>query len=247
MKRRNKSSISDCILNQLLLCLNFKICFQKLQSLKERGISAKVLSLNLKCLGSLGPIYYDESDVKQPPLRHQLPKFRDSDIDDAMDIVSDYCSFFNYHIIEHIIDKLGVQQDKENLTEYKEAFNKYATNRHVFECPSEVGSITKHDVTMFVTLDDTHDNSTACALDLLVSKLREILKIPPGTGLKLCRIEPGSLKLTFQLPVLVVHDIFPLSKEQEVELSNIGVSNLWFIYQFKGYQNLVHLLAYYAY
>ena len=209
------------------------------ESLKVRRISAKELAKNIKCLGSLGPIY---GDVEQHLLRHQLPTLRDSEIDDAMEVVNDYCSFFNFRIIEHIIDKFGTQQDKDNLTEYKKAFNEYASNRHVFKCPAEVGTITKNDVTMFVTLDETHDNSTVCALDLFVSNLREILKIPPGTGLKLCRITPGSLKLTFQLPVFVAQDIFPLSIEQEIELSNIGVSNLWFIYQFRGHQNQVRLM-----
>ena len=212
------------------------------ESLKERGISAKALAHNLKCIGSLVPTFKDD---EQHVLRRQLPKFQNGQIDDAMHVVNDYCSFFNYRIIEHIIDKLGTEQDKDNLSKYKEDFNEYASKRHVFECPSEVGTITSNDVTMFVTLDKTHDNSTVCALDLFVSELREILKVPPGTGLKLCRIEPGSLKLTFQLPFFVVHDIFPLSNAQETALSNQGVSNLWFIYQFSRHQQQVklHLFA----
>ena len=172
---------------------------------------------------------------------------KDSQIDDVMNVVKDYCSFFNYRIIEHIINMLGTEQDKKNLSEYKKAFNDYASNHHVFECPSEVGTLTKNDVTMFVTLDQTHDNSIVCALDLFVGKLQEILKIPPGTGLRLCHIEPGNMKLTFQLPCFVVQNIFPLSEEQETELSNNGVSNLWFIFQFSRHQKQVKMIFFFLY
>ena len=85
---------------------------------------------------------------------------------------------------------------------------------------------------MFVTLDEGYDVSTDNALHTFVGKLQEVLKIPAGTELKPCYSEPGSTKLSFQLPCCVVQNVFPLSKEQETDLSNNGVTNLWFIYQF---------------
>jgi hypothetical protein len=81
-------------------------------------------------------------------------------------------------------------------------------------------------------LDETYDISTDDALHKFAGKIQEILKIPTGTEFKPCHNEPGSTKLTFHLPCCVVRKIFPLSKEQETDLSNNGVSNLWFIYQF---------------
>ena len=85
---------------------------------------------------------------------------------------------------------------------------------------------------MFVTLDEDYDISTDSALHTFAGKLQEILKIPAGSELKSCCSELGSTKLTFQFPCCVVQNVFPLSKEQETDLSNNGVSNLWFIYQF---------------
>ena len=128
-----------------------------------------------------------------------------------------------------------------NLKKYKEIFNEYASKTHIFLCPSEFGTITNNDVTMFVLLGEIYKSSTVSALNLFVKTFREILKISQDAGLKLCSIEQGSLKLTFQLPVFVVQDIFPLSNEQEVELSNCGVCNLWFIYQFSVQQKQVKL------
>ena len=113
--------------------------------------------------------------------------------------------------------------------------------RHVFECPSEVGTVTDSDAKMFVTLDETYDNCSLSALHLFTRQLQVILKLSPGSGPKLCQIEPGSLKLTFQLPFSVLQDIFPLSSEQEANLAGLDVDNLWLIYQFNRQQYQVEL------
>ena len=91
---------------------------------------------------------------------------------------------------------------------------------------------------MFVTLDESCDDG---AVDTFVRNLQKILQIPPDTGLKQYHIERGStsLTLTFQLSCFIVRNKFPLSEEQEMELSNNGISNLWFIYQFKRHQKQV--------
>ena len=96
---------------------------------------------------------------------------------------------------------------------------------------------------MFVTLDEGYDVSTDNALHTFAGKLQEVLKIPAGTELKPCCSEPGSTKLSFQLPCCVVQNVFPLSKEQETDLSNNGVTNLWFIYQFN--RQVIRLLFLY--
>ena len=149
-----------------------------------------------------------------------VPELRKSEsIDDAMSVISNYCSFFNYRIVERIIDNLGTEQDRKNVSNYKEEFIKYA-RRHVFKCPSEVGQIseTGH-ADMFVTLDVTYDSYTINHLCALVSNLQRVLKIP-AEQLKRCRIMPGSLKLLFQIPQQA---IFPLSSDQKSELTGLGV------------------------
>ena len=117
------------------------------------------------CLGSLKPTY---DDSEGSDFRHQLPQLRNAElVDDAICIVNEYCSFFNYHIIECIITKLGTEQDKDNLSKYKEEFIEYG-ERHVFECPSKVGERSDHCADMFVTLDKSYDNCTVSNLDLFV-------------------------------------------------------------------------------
>lgn len=200
------------------------------KSLKEREIPVTELLCHLVGMGPMKPTF---NDLGLPAFRCQLPGLKEAkNTDDVMLVVGDYCSFFNLQMLECIIDKVGTDQDRKNLSQYKEEFNQYA-QRHVFECPSEVGKVSKEGhINMFVILDEIYDNCTVSQLQLFIDKLRDILSISPGDGLKLCHITPGSLRLTFQLPAAIANLIFPLSSEQEAVLSSEGVHKLWLIYQF---------------
>lgn len=192
-------------------------------SLVDRKIAVGELFKHIDCLGSVQPIFKG-SDL--PVLGCQLPELKKTDnIDDAMSVISSYCSFFNYRIVEKIIDNLGTEQDKTNLKKYKEEFRIYA-ERLVLECPSELGEMSEiGHANMFVTLDVTYDCYTVSHLYSFVSNLQEVLKIP-AVSLRLCRIGPGSLKLTFQLLHSVQQAVFPLSREQEVALSTLSIVEL---------------------
>ena len=195
------------------------------KSLQKENITVSQLA---SCLGLLGSIKPTFKDSGLPPLRHQLPRLTNAKtIEAAMSVVKDYCSFFNYRMLEHIINELGTKEDKLNLDKYKEDFSKYGM-RHVFECPSKVGEMSRDDHVdnMFVTLDDSFDNCDVNHLQSFISILRKTLRITSNISMKLCRIDPGSVRLTFQLPHLVQQDIFPLSKEQEEELASLGVIEL---------------------
>ena len=192
-------------------------------SLKERNVSPQELYTHLACLGSVKPTY---DDPKQPVLRHYFPQMMKAErIEEAMAIVSSYCSFFNYRLMEVIISKLGTAKDKDNLSIYEKDFSEYA-KCHVFECPSNLGTETDNNAELFMTLDETYDDCTVSVLRLFVRKLAEILKLSSDAALKLYWIELGSLKLTFQIPDFVKEDIFPLSVDQKRALAGLGVVHL---------------------
>ena len=222
--------------------VNMMCRFQELfsattKSLKERKIPTTELLCHLVGMGPMKPTF---NDLSLPPFRCQLPGLQEAkNSDDVMLVVGNYCSFFNLQMLECIIDKVGTEQDKKNLSQYKEEFSRYA-ERHVFECPSDVGQVSEEgNVSMFVILDETYDNCNVSQLQLFIVKLRDILNISPGDGLKLCHITPGSLRLTFQLPACIANYIFPLSSEQEAALAGEGVYKLWLIYQFTAEKNEV--------
>ena len=207
--------------------------FQKLftatkKSLYEEKISVVDLVSHLQCLGPIKPVYTDTEHPPRP-LRCRLPGLANAEtVDAVMSVVKDYCSFFNYHMLEHIIDEFGTKQDKENMASYKEDFNKYA-ECCITQCPSEIGKMSEEGSTnLFVTLDDSFDNCSVSHLTVFIYDLRKILKIPSNVTLKLCQINTGSIKLIFQMlhDCLVQLAIFPLSSEQEAELSSLGVVQL---------------------
>ena len=191
-------------------------------SLRSREIPVKELGRHLECLGHLKPTFEDSG---QPVFRKKLQELKISPIDDAMSVINNYCSFFNYRMLEHIISKLGAEQDKVNLARYKEDFARYG-ERHVFECPAVVGQMSEEgQANMFVTLDASFDNCDVNHLSAFVSNLAQVLNIADMT-LRLCRIGPGSLKLIFQLPLSAQQLTFPLSTNQKVAMVGLGVTHI---------------------
>lgn len=192
-----------------------------IKSLKERNITVKELLNHIGCLGAVEPVD-KESELGQ--LRCELPKAKT--VDDVMSLVRQYSSFFNYRMLENIINHLGGEQDKKNPANYLKDFSDYA-KRKVFECPCEVGTFNENGRSnMFVTLDKSYDNCTISSLKNFERELGKILKVPSDVVVILCRIAPGSLQLIFQIPLFVQKAIFPLSSEQEVALTKLGVVQL---------------------
>ena len=143
-----------------------------------------------------------------------------------MSIVREYSSFFNYQMLENIINHLGGEEDRQNLATYLQEFTEYA-KRKVYECPCEVGQLSEvRRSNMFVTLDKSYDNCTISSLKNFERELAKILNVSSDVVVVLCRIAPGSLQLIFQIPLSVQKAVFPLSSEQEVALSQLGVLHL---------------------
>ena len=215
-------------LKQRLYCesVNMMYKFQKLfsatiKSLKERKVTMKDLLNHIGCLVALEPVY---EDSKLGQLRRELPNVET--IDDVMTIVREYSSFFNYQILQNIIDNLGGEEDRKNLATYLQEFAEYA-KRKVYECPHEVGQL--HEAgrsNILVTLDKSYDNCTVSCLKNFERELAKILNISSDVVVILCRIAPGSLQLIFQIPLEIQKTIFPLSSEQEVALTKLGVAKL---------------------
>ena len=195
-----------------------KLFSATLKSLKERKVTVKELSNHIGCLEALKPAYKYST---RGCLGSELPKAET--VDDVMALVRDYSSFFNYNIIENIIENLGGEQDQKNLAKYLDEFAEYA-KRKVFECPRELGTMNVGDfANIFVTLDASYDNCTVSSLDHFKDVLQAILNIPSDVVMVLCRVELGSLKLTFQIPLSVQQSIFPISNNQRAALIKRGV------------------------
>ena len=190
----------------------------------------------------------------EPVLKHsQAPVFdeRLNDLQKAGDLskvfmgLKDYMSFFNYHLIEHIISVLGTEEDKAELKKYKTNFQQYA-ERRVYECPPQFGPVSEAGhADIFVKIDSRYENYTVAEIEDFTQELSDLLGVSCKGVLRLCSVEKGCFQLTFQIPTFVKEELFPLSREQERALAAEGVIRLTCgEYQFQVIISIPHCLIY---
>ena len=100
------------------------------------------------------------------------PKTLDT-IEKIFMVLEDYFSFFNYGVINHIINALGTEKDKAELQLYKEKFDHYA-KRRIFEIPPAKST---EEVNIFVKLDSLYGDYTDDEIDGFCHKLCEMFDL----------------------------------------------------------------------
>ena len=80
------------------------------ESLRQRNVPVDRLVVHLLSLGAFDPV---TKDSQKPILQIFSQQLQNAEsIEDVLLAIKDHFSFFNYHVIEHIVDKLGTDQDK---------------------------------------------------------------------------------------------------------------------------------------
>ena len=189
------------------------------QSMKARNITVIEVVDCVSEFKTLEPVY-----KKTPEFRYQFPEFlKMTSLDEAMFVISGYSSFFNYHLVEQIINCLGTNEDKERLAKYEQKFEEYA-KRSVYQCPPEIGYASENNWPSFHV--KVHQKGfEKCSISHLrrfINKVANILNLPLGV-LLLKSVFPGCLELTLQVPSSIYQNSFPLSPQQEVALAALGV------------------------
>jgi len=101
------------------------------ESLRTRNIPVERLVTHLLSLRAFDPV---TKGSQKPLFQAFSEKLQNAgSIEKVLWAIEDYFSFFNYHVIEHIVSKLGTDQDKKELHNYKEEFDRYS-KRRVYEC-----------------------------------------------------------------------------------------------------------------
>jgi len=197
---------------------------ETIESLIRRNISLQRLESHIMKLEAFDPVFIKP---QVPLLQDRLKELKTADsIPKIFLVLQDYFSFFNYDIIEHIINVLGIDEDKAKLQKYKDKFDQYL-RRRIFECSSHFGPENETDrPNIFVKLDSRYDNYTGTEIKGFCRKLSEILHVSSKGVMRLCRVEKGCIQLTIQVPSFVQQKIFPLSKTQEGTLEANGVLQL---------------------
>jgi len=194
------------------------------KSLCEQNISVDKLVTHLLLLNAFDPV---SKATQKPVLQTFLQELQNAgSIEKVLFIIRDYFSFFNYHVIEHIVDGLGTDQDRVELMHYKKEFDEYS-KRRIYECPPVYGPMSNaNHADLVVKLDSMYENFTVKELKKFEYRLSRIFYVSPQSVLRLCRVEEGCLQLIFQVPSFVQQEIFPLSIEQESALAAEGVIRL---------------------
>ena len=141
-------------------------------------------------------------------------------------ILRSYISFFNYEIIEHLIQCHGSTEDNKKLEEYLNAFNTFC-QRSVFEVPPSVFCNSNQPSGKVFAFKCTEPSRLARLEDVLSVKERiaKIVGLKP-LALQLCWIKKGCVELHFLIRAAVSDHIVQIPPSQLSALSKIGVNFL---------------------
>ena len=188
-----------CVESEDIVCKFGHLHSRVYKSLCERNVPLDKLVAHLLSLHAFNPVY---KDSQKPALQSFIKELRSTgSIKDVLFIVRDFTSFFNYHVIEHIVEGLGTDQDRVDLQNYKKEFDEYS-KRRVYESPPFTGPKTDADhVDLVFVLDSVYEEFTVKELMTFQYRLSKILHVSPPSVVRLCRVEEVYSQLNFQVCV----------------------------------------------
>ena len=136
-------------------------------------------------------------------------------------LLADYYSWFNFEIIERIVNCFFNPSDNisREVEEYKKKFLLYC-ERSIFEYPPSISNSTDG-IALYIKSDINPPNLKTYLADLAIA-----LKVYPHT-LMLVSISRGCVLLVLSLPSAIGRKVFPLSSVQEKQLASLGVQKLY--------------------
>ena len=211
LEDRLKSETREIKLHFAKFTLNLVRSLEDLQIPIEK-IKISILSLEA-FTDDIGVKVLDEEDRKEIKAAKNLSEI--------FIVLQNYISFFNYHIIEHIIDQHGASRDHTWLEEYLEKFHSFC-KRNIFEVPNDLfPSISRFTAKVFA-LKCTEGVSTMKGVEGVKGEIAKIFCLRPA-ALQLCSIKKGCVELHFLISAAVADHIFPVSPSQHSALSKIHI------------------------
>ena len=104
-----------------------------INSFQHQGIDPRKLATAILVLTE-----YDDPAIGKPLLeRDKEALLKAQTIDHTFDILRPHMTFFNYEILEFLIEEMGSSNDKQNLQKFLQEFRRFC-RRSVFEIPANV-------------------------------------------------------------------------------------------------------------
>ena len=109
------------------------LLWSTVNSFKRQGIGPRELAIAILALTE-----YEDPAVGKPLLeREKAALVKAQTVDHIFDILRPHMTFFNYEILEFLIEKMGSSNNKENLQKFLHEFRQFC-RQSVFEIPPDV-------------------------------------------------------------------------------------------------------------
>ena len=191
-------------------------------SIKEAQVEVKTL---VTFLQQIEPIDAALVTVRQSCLfftPEVARSIENGDIDNLFRKLKHYYSWFNFDLVEGIIEEFCKDDDDVNakLSEYKEHLRKYCENR-LCEFSNRLEDRDDVELCLF-KIDKEWRTMRFSELEMIKAIICDILKLNPVV-LVLQAVGKGCVELTFSIPKDVVALVFPLSDAQIEKLEKQGI------------------------
>ena len=192
-------------------------------SLQKRDITPSQLADELMELSAFPLKVKDSSKLLLEDCFDEIEAVKS--IQGVFKILRPYGSFFDCHIIKHIVNsELCTDEDRNRLHRYLNELDDYC-RRNVFECQHFASADPKFPKLILKVDSIVSTNFSMKALDAFSANVAKNLGLSRHT-LRVCSVDEGCIQLTYQIPQIVVDKIFPLTPKQEEALRSLGLSSL---------------------
>ena len=155
--------------------------------------------------------------------RDEILIFKDADFSAAKDVsdvfraIRPHCSYFNYEILQTLVEILGSAEDKQRLQKYLTAFKQYCNAMPCAEtiCGTAKGSSKRLKLSFKLNYD--RETLKPDQLRSIKCTIAQHLNIRPSS-LYLCTVKEGCVELEFLVPAFLCERIFPLTEAQKEAL-----------------------------
>ena len=156
-------------------------------------------------------------------LRKCEPMFREDDftqmetIHDVFELIQPHCSFFNYELLENLVQVCGADQDKKYLEEYTEHFSEYCKTMPCAEEVFGTGDAGPKRTKLIFKLDYEREELKPDNVKSIKENIAYHLGVKPSM-LYLSKIKDGCILMEIFIPTFIVDQIFPLTEMQIIDL-----------------------------
>ena len=143
-------------------------------------------------------------------------------VSEVFTILRSYISFFNYQIVEILINQYGTDKDRDNLSKYVCKLTDFC-KRSVFEIPSKFFHSESRPAAKVLVLKCTEDITTLGDTKRIRDSFADVLGLQPS-ALQLESIKEGCVELHFIISPAIADQIVPLFSSKESYFKEIGIS-----------------------